>query len=99
MIGMAGDEKNKGSLIINMKSYPAEKGQPNNPDMGLLSAAKQIMSAIQANDPDTFSSSLKSFINMCNMKEKQSGFESELKEGQSGVDQKLESRNRIGKGY
>lgn len=99
MIGMAGDDKNKGSLIVNMDSTPAEKGQPHNPNAGLLSAAKQILSAIQSNDSDTLTHGLKSFINLCNMQDKQGKFEDELKEGQKGVDQKLESRNRTGKGY
>lgn len=99
MIGMSGDDKNKGSLIVNMKKQPAEEGQPHNPNSGLVHAAQKIISAIQSNDSDTLAHVLKSFVNLCSMQAEKEGFEDELKKGQSGVDQQLESRNRIGKGY
>lgn len=99
MIGMAGDDKNKGSLIVNMNKQPAEEGQPHNPNAGLVHAAKNIISAIQSNDSDTLAHNLKSFVNMCTMQAKQNKLEEELKQGQSGVNKDLESRNRIGKGY
>ena len=99
MIGMMGDDKNKGSLIVNMNSQPAEEGQPHNPNMGLVHAANKIISAIQSNDADSLTHSLKSFVNMCIMQSKQNNLEDELKKGQTGVDQDLEKRNQTGKGY
>lgn len=96
MIGMAGDDKNRGSLIVNMRTEPQEDKSPKSADMGLKSAASQILSAIQSGDADTLTDGLKSFINLCNMQEKEGKLRHEMSEGESP---KQESRNRIGKGY
>lgn len=71
MIGLMGDAKNTGSLIANMREQPAEKGEPHNPDMGLVHAAEQILEAVKANDADTLKGALKSFVRMCTMQMEQ----------------------------
>lgn len=70
MLGMAGDGKNNGSLIINIDRQPEELGAVHNPDMGLVSNGREIMQAIKANDADSFTRHLKSFINICIMESK-----------------------------
>jgi len=87
-IGMMGDDKNRGSLIANMREMPAEKGNPHNPDMGLLHAAERMLEAINANDKDTLVSVLKSFIRMVSMQveqdeKKEGGYSEELYSKQS----------------
>lgn len=93
MIGMAGDDKNRGSLIVNIRQAPSEVGSPVNPDMGLVSACDEIISAINANDSSTLSKALKSFFNMAMMQMKKNDLEGDLKKGQAGVDMELEKRN------
>lgn len=84
-----GDAKNKGIMIANMPSgeAPAEKGQPHNPNMGLISAAEKILEAVKANDKDTLASAMKSFIRMCYMQMEQEekmegGYAEEISERQ-----------------
>jgi len=83
-----GDAKNNGSLIANMREMPAEKGNPHNPDMGLVHAAERMLEAIKANDKDTLASVMKSFIRMASMQMEQEdkekgGYSEELHSKQS----------------
>lgn len=70
MLGMAGDGKNTGSLIINIDHKPEGEEKKNNSDTGLVSSGREIMQAIRANDADSFTRHLKSFINVCIMESK-----------------------------
>lgn len=67
MIGLAGDVKNRGSLVANFgKKSPVDAGLPRNPDSGLVSAAQLILEAVQSGRPEDLSDALKTFVKMCN---------------------------------
>lgn len=64
MIGLAGDAKNTGSLIVNGGQAPAQMGQVHNPRAGLMNAAQQIMQSLDETDRDSFMQALEAFVNM-----------------------------------
>ncbi len=65
MIGLQGDSKNNGSLIVNMDEVkPAEIGQPPNPHSGLLSAADEILAAFDSRSRDKLAHALNAFLNI-----------------------------------
>ncbi len=64
MIGLQGDAKNTGSLIVNSNSAPAQEGATHNPRLGLSYAAEAILKAIDSRDKDSLTSALESFVKM-----------------------------------
>jgi len=84
MIGLMGDAKNTGQLIVNSSEAPAEMGEPHNSDMGLLSATDEIMSAFDKRDREALKMALQSFVKM-------TLYKSEKKEEQKPEMEKMES--------
>lgn len=64
MIGLAGDAKNTGSLIVNNGVAPAQMGDVHNPRAGLLNAGKQIMQSLDEANLDALVMALEAFIKM-----------------------------------
>lgn len=65
MMGLAGDAKNTGSLIVNSdEKAPAQMEQANDPRAGLRNAAQQIMQSLDEANRDSFMSALEAFVNM-----------------------------------
>lgn len=66
MIGLQGDAKNTGSLIVNSNNEaPAHAGATHNPRLGLTYASDAILKAFDSRDRDGLTMALESFIKMC----------------------------------